>query len=176
MSENNYSFHQELKKEYFDEIKRLNMEGTERSRNRILVLELEQKNLEEQIKGFSKWKDAHESENDYDFKNAKFGNNLISKDIIPRQNKKIDLAVTYSQDASRNTADANKAAQMAVTLLEEGRKDNRKFIRGFLVSIILLVLATVFSQTMKLLQDSNNQKQTVQYLETLTKQLQKAKP
>lgn len=169
MDDHSQPFNQELSKEIYDEISRLNKEGTEASRIRLSKLDAD-------IKYWQEWRKEHESSNKSDLVSARHGIKLIAEDLIPRQNEKINVAINYSQDAVRCTAEANKAAQKAVVVLEEGRKDNKRFIRGFLVSIFLLVMATIFSQTMKLIQDSGNQKQTVEYLEMLTKQLQRSMP
>lgn len=187
MGDLNNSFHQELTKEYFEAIKKLNQEGTERSRARIMELEIEHKSLKEKMKNISEWTETHEAENDYNFKNIKFGNKLISEKVVPKQNEKINMLIDFNHETVKYTSEANKAAQKAIESLatskketekfmEETRKDNKKFIRGILIGVFMLLLASIVNtipQFLKLNQDHGNQSELMESLGVLTEELKK---
>lgn len=175
MLENNQSFHQELTQKYYDLIEKLNKEGTERSRNRIMEIDLEQKRVKKEMEDFVKWKDSHEADNDYNFKNIRFGNELINKEVIPTQNKKINGLIDFNKETLKCTSEANQAAKQAVQILSESRKDNRKFLRGLWVSLFIMVAASIYTHSLTVNVDTNNQTQLVQYLDRLIEKLENLK-
>lgn len=176
MYTNDQSFNrQELSKEIYAEISRLNKEGTAKSRERLVKLEETILYWKKRIEDLNKWKYDHESSNKSDLVSVKHGSKLIAEELIPKQNEKISLAITYSKDAIQCTAEANKAAQKAVLVLQESQKDNKKFLIGLWVSLFLMVGTSIYTHSLTVTKDTVNQVQLVKYLEKFLFKLEKIK-
>jgi hypothetical protein len=95
------------------------------------------------------------------------GQQLFHDDIFPKMQQAVQEAKELAESTDLQVGAASAAARRCETSVDNSQKENRGLMRGFIISIVLLLLASVG----KIWQDKVNQDQTSGYLSKLSESM-----
>lgn len=143
--------------EKFDEILTdLHQRGTEFSRSLAKEVETMKANTTREIEDIWSWSKSK-------LVSIEQGQKMFYDEIFPKLMNKIEVAVGMSRDSATCTAAALKSVEHAEGFV----KDSRKYILVLMTGLFLALLPMSVASIIKLVQDHNNQVETVSYLKKL---------
>lgn len=136
----------------------LNGKGTEFSRSLAKEIEAMKNTTAKELDNLWSWSKSK-------MVSIEQGQKLFYGDIFPKLMNKVGAAVDMSRDSAMCTAAALKSVEKAEGFV----KDSRKYILVLMTGLFAVLLPLSIASIMKLVQDKNNQIETVSYLRQLNR-------